>query len=232
MEVEVCIESFSEAKLAAKYKAKRVELCSALDLGGLTPSSGMIEACSAISELEVHVLVRPKPGNFNYTDDGFRIMKRDILMAKKHAAKGVVFGILNSDFEISMHQNRELVELAKSLEMEATFHRAFELVQDPIQSLDHLIELGFDRLLTSGQHPTAMEGISLIEDLVKKAKNRVQIMAGSRVNSSNVQELAKTGINAVHFSSRKKHVESPPGIGTTYIPDLEKIAAIMKELNP
>lgn len=230
MDVEVCIESLAEANLASQFGAKRVELCSALDLGGLTPSVGLIQKCSEINQIDVHVLIRPRPGDFTYSKEELRTMKADIQHAAEYGAKGAVFGILTPENEIDLNSNIELLELAKSLQLGATFHRAFDLVNNPIHSLSDLINLGFDRLLTSGQQTTAIEGLSLISNLVENAKNRIEIMAGSGVNSSNVQELVNTGIDAVHFSSRKKQIESPLGMGTNYAPDSEKIAGIMKQL--
>ena len=230
MDVEVCIESLAEAKLAVQFGAKRVEVCSALDLGGLTPSAGLIQQCSEISQIEVHILIRPRSGHFAYSKEELSTMKADIERAAQYGVKGVVFGILTLENEIDLNSNIELLELAKLLQMEATFHRAFDLANNPTKSLSDLINLGFDRLLTSGQKPTAVEGISLISDLVEKAGNRIEIMAGSGVNGSNVQELVKTGIDAIHFSSRKKQAESPLSMGTASAPDSEKIAEIMKQL--
>lgn len=230
MDIEICIESVAEAQLAAKHGAKRVELCSALDVGGLTPSLGLISACSAVEEVEVHVLVRPRSGNFDYTQVELEVMEKDIRMARKYGAKGVVFGVL-SNGEVNVGANKKLRELAELIELEATFHRAFDVVNDPMLELTKIIDLGFDRILTSGQQPTAIEGMDLIADLVAASKGKIQIMAGSGVSAANAKQLAKAGVDAIHFSSRKAGKEETLGMGTSYQPDSEKIEAVLRALN-
>ncbi len=230
MDVEVCIESIEEAKLAAKYKAKRVELCSGLDLGGITPSANLIETIVEFAP-EVHVLVRPRGGDFCYNSEEINLIKRDIKLAKKLGAFGVVIGVLNRSNEFDFDLNKELVEFAKSNNLEVTFHRAFDLVPNPENTIYQLIELGIDRLLTSGQQRSAVEGVELIRKLSMIAKDKIQIMAGGGVNQNNIQSLLESCVDAVHFSSRKKVKEMELNMGSQYIPDEEKIAAIMNMIN-
>lgn len=229
MDIEICIESVAEAKMAAKHGAKRVELCSGLDVGGLTPSLGLISECAALEELEVHVLLRPRSGNFEYTEDELQVMEKDIRMARKYGAKGVVFGVL-IDGMVNIDANRRLQDLAELLELETTFHRAFDIVKDPLLAFKKIIGLGFDRILTSGQQRTAIQGVGLITELVEVSNKKIQIMAGSGVGASNAKQLAEVGIDAIHFSSRKEGAEETLGMGSTYQPDPSKIEAVLGAL--
>jgi len=226
VELEACVEALAEAKLASIHKLKRIELCSALDVGGLTPSIGLIEACAKLPHIEMHVLIRPRPGDFAYGPAELELMKRDIKMSAKKGARGVVFGVLNKAGLLNFEVNKKLIQLSKSLGMEATFHRAFDVSENPEKVLNQLIELGFDRLLTSGQADTAIEGIETIRELVQQAERKIQIMAGSGVNPTNALQLVETDVDALHFSVRKPLKEERLGMGTTYQPDLAKIEAI------
>lgn len=229
MDIEICVESFDEAKLAAQFVVKRIELCSGLDIGGLTPSTGLIRECTNLSP-EVHVLIRPRGGDFCYNAQEIMIMEHDITVSKECGAKGVVIGVLSDNGILNIAANAQLIRLAKSLDLEVTFHRAFDLTQDPIQVVERLIELGFDRLLTSGQKLTAIEGNDLIQKLVKHVDGKIQIMAGSGVAKENVNQLLASGVDAIHFSSRKKLKVTPLNMGSQYVPDLEKIAAILNQI--
>lgn len=226
---EVCIDSYEGALLAKKYAAKRVELCSALSVGGLNPSIALTKKCSTLSDLEVHVMIRHTEGGFVYSDSAIQIMKEDIRQFASAGAKGVVFGCLTTDYKINLSQNKELVEIAKQMDLECTFNRAFDFVKDPKKELKSIISLGFDRLLTSGQEKTAIEGIDCINELVKQAKQGIQIMAGSGVNASNALALSNIGIDALHFTSHIKNSEGDSlGMGIANKPDEHKIAAITK----
>jgi copper homeostasis protein len=159
-------------------------------------------------------------------------MKLDIQQLQMVGARGVVFGILNEDLSLNVEDNSQLFTYAKSLGMEVTFHRAFDFVKNPLGSLEKLIELGFDRVLTSGQQPSAFEGIDLIKKLVLQSRGRIQIMAGNGVNSGNVQDLQDTGIDAIHFTARKPVNESfELGMGKRYEVDIPKINSILKVLS-
>ncbi|MEQ9404576.1 MAG: copper homeostasis protein CutC [Cyclobacteriaceae bacterium] len=230
MDIEVCIESLEEAELAVRMGVKRVELCAALETGGLTPSAGMIAECCK-KKIEVHVLIRPRSGDFVYSEAELAVMKRDIEVSAKSGASGVVFGVLDLEHGIDAEANQSLLDCANSVKLESTFHRAIDIAKNPIDIMEKLISLGFTRILTSGQQSVASEGIPLIGQMVKKAAGRIQIMAGSGVSEVNAQQLAETGIDALHFSSRKKKHAKKLGLGYSYEPDPVKVSAIMKSLN-
>ena len=231
MTIEICTDSLEGAILAETFGAKRIELCAALSVGGLTPNYGLIHDCVE-KNVEVHVMIRHKEGGFIYSNSDVIIMKKDIEKAKEAGANGVVFGCLTKNNEIDTAQNHELVAFAKSLSLEVTFHRAFDFVSNFSKALEELIALKFDRILTSGTKPTAFEGKEIIEQIVKQAQNRIEIMAGSGINSINVQEIATTGVNAIHFTSHRKDANnSKLGMGSLNIPDPKKISAISSVLS-
>lgn len=227
MKIEVCASTIKEVQAAAEASADRVELCSALELGGLTPSLGFI-ARAVKTKIGVHVLIRPREGDFYYSAEEINTMKSDIISAADAGAEGVVFGVLDSDGNFDKLANAGLLALAKNHGLETTFHRAFDLVNDPIRTLEHLIELRFDRLLTSGQQPAAQEGIHLIRALKFHANGRLQIMAGSGVSVQNAKDLAEAGIDALHFSARRKTDELPLGLGPNWESDHDKIRRIIQ----
>lgn len=225
---EICTDSIEGALAAQKYSVKRIELCSALHVGGLTPSFGLIKQCTMDSSVEVHVMLRHVAGDFNYSQSNIQIMMKDISGVKAAGANGVVLGCLTTKHEIDIENTYRLVETAKHFGLETTFHRAFDFCKDPIASLELLIELGVDRILTSGQQPTAIEGIDLISELVQQANGRIEIMAGSGVNSTSVHQLANTGIDALHFTAHKKIGEATKlEMGSKTIIDEEKISSIL-----
>jgi len=228
LQIEVCVEKLETALAADKFGADRIELCSALDLGGLTPSHGLIESCIEQCSLDVYVMIRPKPGNFIYSDNEISIMKKDIEFTANSRADGVVFGCLTNVNELNIKQNKELLDLAKSLKLGVTFHRAFDFIYDKEMALNQLINMGFDRILTSGGKKTALEGINNIKHFVKSSKNKIEIMAGSGVNPANALQLANTGIDALHFTARKSiSGENSLNMGNEFVPDIEKIKAII-----
>jgi len=157
-------------------------------------------------------------------------MAKDMVQMAGLGIKGIVFGCLTDKGKVDTEGNQLLMEKAKELELEVTFHRAFDLVKDPKESLDQLIELGFDRILTSGGKARAIEGIAQIRETVKWSEGRIQIMAGSGVNTSNVRALADAGVDAVHFSSHVAEKVGDLGMGSKHIPNQEKIEAIVKAL--
>jgi len=233
MTFEICGDSTESYTLAKQFGVKRIELCSALSAGGLTPSIGLIERCSEIGGVEIHAMIRHIEGGFVYSNDDIEIMKKDISYVRKAGATGVVFGCLNSENEIEKEQNKQLLSHAKNLGLEVTFHRAFDFCNNPKTSLDLLIEIGFDRLLTSGQESTAIEGISMIRKLVIQANRKIEIMAGSGVNISNAKELTSAGVDALHFTSHTVNSEKQyPGMGIKNSPNLKKIEAITSTIKP
>lgn len=230
MNIEICTDSLEGVLAAEKYGAGRVELCSGLSIGGLTPSIGLVEECKRNAKIEIHAIIRHREGDFIYSEKDVEIMRTDIKAMKTAGVAGVVFGILNKQNEVSP-LNRELQKYSKSMDLEVTFHRAFDFVPDPIQAIEKIIDLGFDRLLTSGLAPTAVEGIELIKDLHTSYSNQIQIMAGSGINVSNVLKIAATGINDIHFSSGKPIAKVNNSMGERREVDDEKIKNILTLVN-
>ncbi len=199
--LEVCVDSMASARAAAEGGASRIELCASLLEGGLTPSAGMIELAQARLPLDIMVMIRPRGGDFLYTDDEFAIMQRDIDIAKAHGVRGVVFGILTAHGEIDQRRCAALIDRARPLAV--TFHRAFDMVADPQRALDALIALGVDRVLTSGMAPDALQGAANIAALVKQAGGRIIVMPGGGVNDGNITAVARaTGAQELHMSGR------------------------------
>jgi len=200
--LEITVNSLQSALEAQQGGADRVELCDNFAEGGTTPSHGMIITAAWKLLIDLYVIIRPRGGDFLYDELEFEVMKRDIQFAKEAGVKGVVFGILLENGEIDKKRNRELVELAQP--MQTTFHRAFDMTTNPFQSLEDVIETGFDRILTSGQQSTAPEGTDLIAQLVQKAGKRISIMPGSGINEQNIVDIAhKTGAREFHGSFSK-----------------------------
>lgn len=196
--VEVAVDSLDSALLAARAGATRLELCSALSEGGLTPSfSLMQEVCSKV-KIPVHVMVRPRRGDFLYSESEFHQMEIDIRHARMANASGVVFGCLLPDGSVDMKQLTKLIQLARP--MKITFHRAFDMAAEPMIALEALILAGVNYLLTSGQCQVAEDGFELLRELIKRSAGRMKIIAGSGVNASNIALLAGAGISHFHFT--------------------------------
>lgn len=225
--LELCIDNFEAAKIAADKKFKRVELCANLAEGGTTPSIGLIQKCASLKSVEVHVIIRPRPGNFVYTQDELEVMSRDIVAASIAGAKGVVFGCLTNKDEFDLKANLMLCEIALHLKLEMTFHRAFDLIIDWQKALIDIEKSGFNRILTSGAKSNVNEGIPHLKEL-NKQKGNLQIMAGGGVNANNATLLINAGVDAIHFTARKirpNHLDS--GYGDNFEIDLSKIDSII-----
>lgn len=199
--LEVPVASVDDAVTAASAGADRLELNAALALGGLTPSLGTLMEVRAAVRLPVLVMIRPRPGGFAYSDPEFAVMRRDLELALAHGADGVVFGVLHPDGTVDRRRCQSLIELCRG--REAVFHRAFDVTPEPFAALETLIELGFRRVLTSGQEETAYNGAGLIAELVRRAAGRIEILPGGGVNRFTVADvLARTGCDQVHASLR------------------------------
>ncbi len=229
MKLEACIENSDEARLAANFKLDRVELCQALDLGGLTPTPALVTACA--KHIEVHAMLRLRPGNFVYSESEIEIMISELEMLQKAGAKGVVFGCLNEAGELDIPANSILAVTALDLNLMLTFHRAFDGISLKAKALENLIKLGFSRILTSGGSAKAVDNVQALQELATLANHRIEIMAGCGVNSENATTLEKTGVDALHFSIRKSNgIAEVPGMGAQYVPNTDKIEAILKAL--
>ena len=229
MTVEFCVDSYLGALAAKSHGVKRIELCSALSVGGLSPSIGLVKKCAEIKAVETHVMIRPVEGGFEYNKHIFDAMLQEIIYTKNAGAKGVVFGCLTEENQVNIEQNKLLIEKAKTLGLEATFHRAFDQTKDPTIALKKIIALGFDRILTSGTKKNAQDGAEIISKLVHQAKGQIQIMAGCGVNENNVMQIAQTGVDAIHFTIHKKQIQkSEMGVKNTV--DEKKIKSILKQL--
>jgi copper homeostasis protein len=195
--VEACVDAIDAAREAAQGGAGRIELCGELLQGGVTPSAGLIGAVRAKVAIPLFVLVRPRPGDFLYSNDERDVMRRDVAQARSLGADGVVVGALTSDGDVDAEVVRELIGLARP--MAVTFHRAFDFARDRAAALETLIGLGVDRVLTSGGAATALEGAPLLAALVAQAKGRIGILAGGSITSANVAEVVRaSGVGEVH----------------------------------
>src|SRR5262249_14598280 len=195
--VEICVDSTVSAQAAERGGAHRVELCSGLAEGGITPSAGLIENVRRQIHIPLHVIIRPRGGDFFYTEDEFEIMKRDVLTAKQLGANGIVVGILKEDGQVDAVRLRCLVDLARPLH--TTFHRAFDMTPDLNQALTDVTGTGVDRILTSGGAQNAEEGLSSISRLIASAKDGVAIMVGGGIRESNLRRIiAATGAREIH----------------------------------
>ena len=184
---EICIDSVEGAVAAQEGGGHRVELCANLLEGGTTPTAGSIELARKKIDIDLNMMIRPRGGDFCYSPVEIEIMKLDIEQAKRLGADGVVIGLLNPDGTIDAEQTRILTDLARPLNV--TFHRAFDMTRDPFEAMETLISLGIDRLLTSGQEITVLEGLDLITELVEKAGDRIIVMPGGGITDRNIGKI-------------------------------------------
>lgn len=200
MVCEVVVYNLESAFKAQDGGADRIELCDNPADGGTTPSLGTIEVVRQNVTMDVFVMLRPRGGDFCYSSYEFHAMKRDVYAIQKLGVDGFVFGILNPDATLDKKRCKELI--GKIRPLKAACHRAFDMTHDPMQTLEDCIEVGFERILTAGQHPTAREGVDLIRQLMERAGNRISIMPGSGVNEKTVSAIvARTGAQEIHFSA-------------------------------
>lgn len=206
MRIEICVDSAAGAFAAQRGGADRVELCDNLIEGGTTPSAGSIKVARRGLKIGLQVIIRPRGGDFLYDEHETEVMREDVRMAKNLGADGVVIGCLTAEGEIDKMRTQELIQLARPLNV--TFHRAFDMCRDPQKGLEQLIDLGIDRVLTSGQEASCLEGIELIGALQKQAAGRIIVMPGGGITPRNLQRiLQSTGVSEVHLSARSS-VES------------------------
>ena len=190
MTTELCTYTRNACDIARRTGVERIELCAAPLEGGTTPSAGLIHYARSLPGLRLSVMIRPRGGDFLYTDDEVALMAEEIRLAREYGADGVVFGLLTPDGEVDETRTAQLVREAEG--MEVTFHRAFDMTRDPLRALEAAVRSGCRRVLTSGGRNTA------------QAAGRIEIMAGSGVGPSNARLLAATGVDALHFSARRE----------------------------
>lgn len=203
---EVCVESIEAVQAAQAGGADRVELCAGLSEGGLTPSLGTVRGALAITRVPVHVIVRPRGGNFSYSESEFSSMLDDVQILKEAGVQGVVIGCLTPEATVDVPRTQALV--AQAGPMSVTFHRAFDVTADPAQALEHLVSCGIDRVLTSGQQVTALEGVPLLQSLLEQAGGRIVVLGCGRIRPDSVIELLEqVPLSEIHFSAQRRMVD-------------------------
>lgn len=198
MIVEICTNSYASASNAEAAGAHRVELCTELAVGGITPSYGLIKQVIETLSIPVFILIRPRSGNFTYSIEEFNIMKKDIEICKELGCAGIVSGVLKTDFSIDVLRTHELVKLAKPLPF--VFHRAFDWVPDTFNSLNDLIEIGVHRVLTSGQEVTALEGLITLTKLKEYSQGNITILPAGGISLENALKFKNAGFEEIHCS--------------------------------
>ena len=196
---EACVESFEKALEAQNNGANRIELCENLAVGGTTPSYGTVKVCLEKLDIPIFPMIRARGGNFIYSKDEIEIMKEDIKIFKELGVKGVVLGCLTSDNKIDLELTKKLVNLAYP--MEVTFHKAIDEIQNPLDYIDNLINIGIKRILTSGGKVTALEGKDLINEMIKKSNGRLKIVVAGKVTKENLNGLSNL-ISADEFHGK------------------------------
>jgi len=236
--LEIAANSIASALAAQEGGAGRVELCAALELGGLTPSYAQIALSREKLSIPLYILIRPRAGDFLYSDLECETMLRDIEACAKAGCDGVVVGVLDAEGHVDMPRCRSLIAAAGN--MGVTFHRAFDLTRDPLSALEDVIALGCERVLTSGAQASAIEGAELIRQLVELAAGRIVVMPGAGVNAENIRTLREiTGANEFHASAKRQHASSmrwqPTSLtdmqGGEWRSDVEEIRNIGTALN-
>lgn len=220
---EVCLDSVESAIEAQAGGADRVELCDNLFEGGTTPSAGAIKLAREKLTIGLHVIIRPRGGDFCYSDIEMDVMKQDVIMARELGADGVVIGVLTPDGQVDRERSGILIEAAG--DMNVTFHRAFDMTRDPFEAMETIINLGCSRILTSGQEATVYEGMDLLKKLVQKAGNRIIIMPGNGISERNLDKIMK-GIGAAEYHV---YLHEPKASQMTYKPDHIYMGGLLRQ---
>jgi copper homeostasis protein len=233
--LEIAIEGPDEVELAESGGADRLELCQALDLGGLTPSPGLVSATVVVAEVPVVAMIRPRPGDFVYSKREIDALRRDVDLVGASGVAGVVLGCLRADGEVDLELTASLVERARPVPV--TFHRAFDSVQDAGLSLEGLIEIGVTRVLTAGTSDPrgALAGIERLAELVERAGTRIEILAGGGVRAAHAAQLvSQAGLSALHAGPRRPFpglASSTVAFGRRTTVDTEAVQALRASLN-
>lgn len=234
--VEICCGGYYDAKQAFLGGADRIELNSGLFLGGLTPSIASLELTKEEFDLNTICMVRPRGAGFFYNDEDKKVMFRDALALLKANTDGIAFGFLDENKNIDVENTKKMIDIIKSFDnkKEAVFHRAFDCVSNPYESIEKLIDLGVDRLLTSGLKDKAFDGLDLIKDLNEKYGDKIEILAGSGINYQNAKEIIlKTGIYQVHSSCKgfiQDNTTSGDNVSYAYLNNENKYDVVSCEL--
>ncbi len=231
MALELCTENVAGVLVAEAAGVHRIELCSALAEGGVTPSLGLFKQVKARSQLPIHVLIRPRAGDFCYEELELSVMLDDVARFREVGAAGLVFGALTTDRTLDLPGMKRLLTAADPLPV--TFHRAFDVCREPFKVLEQLVALGVVRLLTSGQQPDALAGVPLLKALNEQAAERIVIMAGGGIRASNAARIVReTGVNELHFSAQKpvQLPFSPFSFGSPALTDAAATKALARRL--
>lgn len=219
--IEICCGSYQDGIAAYKGGAKRIELNSALSVGGLTPSLASLIRLKKETDLKIICMIRCRAAGFCYEKEDVNIMLEDAKIMLENGADGIAFGFLNEDYTLNSKDTKSMVDLIHQYQGEAVFHRAFDVVKDPFVAVEQLIDLGVDRILTSGQESKAIEGKELIKQLQSRYASQIEILAGSGINASNAKELMEyTGISQVHSSCkgyRRDETTKLSGVSYSYL---------------
>ena len=240
--IEICCDSYLSVRNAMSAGADRIELCSNLSVGGTTPSYGLLKQCSMMKrDIPINVLIRPRAGDFLYDDAELEEIRQEIILCKNLHFDGIVAGFLNDDGSIDTQTTAEMVQLARPLSF--TFHRAFDVSDDPFKNLEDIIATGADRILTSGMKHKAIDGKDLIAELIRRANGRIIIMPGSGINAGNILNIKQlTNASELHFSAsstvnskmtfRRENIISKPEDDYTFtFSDAKKISEVKKILS-
>jgi len=208
IKLEVCLDNIESILTAEKVGVDRLELCGSLAVGGITPSAGLVKYAKDNTNISLHPMIRTRAGDFCFNSEEIKAMESEIRIFSDLGIDGIVIGILNNDFNIDLHCTEKLCNIAKKNNLCVTFHRAIDFAPDYIESVNQLINLGVDRILTSGQADTAIKGIDKISILNESLSNKIDIMAGSGVNAANVIEiLNRTKVTDIHCSASSKSID-------------------------
>lgn len=229
MIVEICANGYESARIAQEAGAHRIELCVNLSVGGLTPSFELIKKVMDQLSIETHVLIRPRAGDFCYSETEIEQMIADIEQCKQLGCAGVVSGALTSEKIVDIKRTQKLIDAAQ--DMEFTFHRAIDVAKEPRQALREMMLMGVTRVLSSGQEPKAIEGISILQEFLKEANNYLQIMPGGGINSSNVLQFKEAGFEMVHLSAIKKATETSKDLFNNNVQGISDPAEIKKVIS-